>query len=154
MFFNEELHHIVCCGGGGLLAGVCGAVKQVRPTCRVVGVEPENSNTMQQSLQAGQPVRDNSASSVAAGLAPPFAGANCFNHVREFCDGVLTLSDQEIIQTTRLAYSNGLVVEPSGAAALAAFLNQRIERKETEKTVVIVLTGGNVAPEELLSFSK
>ena len=96
----------------------------------MVGVEPESSNTMQQSLRAGRPVRDNSARSVAAGLAPPFAGENCFLHAREFCDGVVTVTEQEIIQTSRLAFSNGLVVEPSGAAGLAAFLNQRIERKE------------------------
>ena len=102
--------------------------------------------------QAGQPVRDNSARSVAAGLAPPFAGPNCFHHVREFCDGVVTVTEHQILHTTRLAFSNGLVLEPSGAAALAAFLHQKIERKETEKTVVIVLTGGNVSPEELSSF--
>ena len=120
----------------------------------VVGVEPRTSNTMQQSLQAGRPVRDNSARSVAAGLAPPFAGANCFLHAREFCDAVVTVTEQQIIQATRLAYTNGLVVEPSGAAGLAAFLNQEIERRETEKTVVIVLTGGNVPPEEFLSFNK
>ena len=154
----EDVPHadlvLVCCGGGGLLAGVGAAVKQLRPDCRVVGAEPETSNTMQQSLRAGQPVRDNSARSVAAGLAPPFAGANCYQHVREFCDGVLTVSEDQIIQTTRLAYNNGLVVEPSGAAGLAAFLNPKIERKETEKTVVIVLTGGNVSPEEFIAFSK
>ena len=154
----EDVPHadlvLVCCGGGGLLAGVGAAVRQTRPDCRVVGVEPELSNTMQQSLQAGRPVRDNSARSVAAGLAPPFAGENCFHHVREFCEGVITVTEHQLTETTRLAYNNGLVLEPSGAAGLAAFLNQKVERKEKEKTVVIVLTGGNVSPEELVSFSK
>ena len=154
----EDVPHLdlvlVCCGGGGLLAGVAAAVKQVRPGCRVVGVEPETSNTMQQSIKAGGAVRDNTANSVAAGLAPPFAGENCYRHVRQFCDDVITVTDEQLLAATSLAYNNGLVLEPSGAAALAAFVNKKVARLEGEKTVVIILTGGNVSPEELVSFSQ
>ena len=154
----EDVPHadlvVVCCGGGGLLAGVGAAVQQVKSSCRVVGVEPDTANTMEQSLKAGRAVRDNTARSVAAGLAPPFAGENCFNHVQQFSDGVLTVTEPQLLAATQLAFNNGLVVEPSGAAGLAAFINQKIVRRDSEKTVVIILTGGNVSPEELVSFSK
>ena len=64
------------------------------------------------------------------------------------------MTDQQIVAASRLAYSNGLVVEPSGAAGLAAFVNQKIVRTESDKTVVIVLTGGNVSPQEFIKFTK
>ena len=60
----------------------------------MVGVEPETANTMQQSVEAGRAVRDSEARSLAAGLAPPMAGENCYNHVRQFCDGILTVTEQ------------------------------------------------------------
>ena len=69
---------LVCCGGGGLLAGVATAVKLIRPGCAVMGVEPQTADTMARSLGAGAAVTLNSASSIAAGLAPPFAGENAF----------------------------------------------------------------------------
>ena len=69
---------VVCCGGGGLLAGVAAAVKLCRPECAVLGVEPLTADTMQRSLEAGAAVTLGSASSLAAGLAPPFAGENAF----------------------------------------------------------------------------
>ena len=74
--------------------------------------------------------------------------------MRQFCDDVITVTDEQLLAATSLAYNNGLVVEPSGAAALAAFVNKKVARLEREKTVVIILTGGNVSPEELVSFSQ
>jgi len=144
----------VCCGGGGLLAGVAAAVKLCKPSCKVYGVEPETACSMQKSLKEGQAVKMPSAKSVAAGLAPPFAGENAFKHAKEFVDEVVTVSEEEIKIATRAAFNNGLVVEPSGAAALAAFMNDKFKKDEQEKNFVIVLTGGNVSPEELHDLFK
>ena len=69
---------VLCCGGGGLLAGVAAAIKLNKPSCKVFGVEPETANTMQRSLLEGSPVTMPSSRSIAAGLAPPFAGQNAF----------------------------------------------------------------------------
>ena len=69
---------LVCCGGGGLLAGVATAVKLSRPECQVLGVEPVTADTMARSLRAGAAVGLASARSIAAGLAPSFAGENAF----------------------------------------------------------------------------
>ena len=139
----------VCCGGGGLLAGVATAVKLFKPECKVIGVEPETACSMQKSLKEGEAVKMPSARSIAAGLAPPFAGENAFKHVSKFCDGIITVTETEIKDAAKSAYNNGLVVEPSGAAALAAFMTNRICKAEDDQTVVIVLTGGNVSPQEL-----
>jgi len=143
---------VVCCGGGGLLAGVASAIKLKKPTCKVVGVEPESASSMLKSLSDGTASKMPEARSVAAGLAPPFAGHNAFMHVQKFCDGIVTVSDEEIKEASKMAYNNGLVVEPSGAAGLAAFMNGKIEKDDSSKSVVIVLTGGNVSPEELKNF--
>lgn len=140
---------VVCCGGGGLLAGVATAVKLFKPNCKVFGVEPETACSMKKSIEEGEAVKMPSAKSVAAGLAPPFAGVNAFKHVSKYCDGVVTVTENEIKDAAKAAFSNGLVVEPSGAAALAAFMTNKIEKIEDDQTLVIVLTGGNVSPQEL-----
>ena len=95
------------------------------------------------------------AKSVAAGLAPPFAGGNAFLHVQEFCDGIALVTEQEIKEAVKIAYQHGLVVEPSGAAALAAFMNGKIEEMGKigdGENMVIVLTGGNVSPQEMVQI--
>jgi len=139
----------VCCGGGGLLAGVAAAVKLFKPSCKVYGVEPETACSMKKSLEEGQAVKMPTAKSVAAGLAPPFAGENAFKHVKQFVDEVVTVTEDEIKYAVKAAFNNGLVVEPSGAAALAAFIHHKFEKAELESNFVIVLTGGNVTPLEL-----
>lgn len=139
----------VCCGGGGLLAGVAAAAKLYKPDCRVYGVEPETACSMQKSLEEGKAVKMPSAKSVAAGLAPPFAGENAFKHAAKFVDGIVTVTEDQIKDAAKAAFTNGLVVEPSGAAALAAFMNNKIDKIGSDSTIVIVLTGGNVSPQEL-----
>src|SRR5688572_4663708 len=65
---------VIACGGGGLLSGVAVAARALRPSARVIGVEPSGANAMARSLAAGEPVRLASISTVADGLAAPFAG--------------------------------------------------------------------------------
>ena len=70
-------------------------------------------------------------------------------HVQKFCDGVVTVTDDEIKTAAAAAYNNGLVVETSGAAGLAAFMTGKICRTNSEEKIVIVITGGNISPEEM-----
>ena len=63
---------------------------------------------------------------MASGLNPPFAGANAFEHVKAYVDGIILVTDEEIIQAVDLLFRHGLVVEPSGAAALTAVLTGRV----------------------------
>lgn len=103
---------MVCCGGGGLLAGVAAAIKLSGSAARVVGVEPAGAPSMVLSRQAGHAAwcpAGGSTSTIAHGLAPPFAGRACFNHVQQFVDDVVTVTDEEMRDATRLLYRAGLV---------------------------------------------
>lgn len=150
---------VVCCGGGGLLAGVSTAVKQKQEAMAslpgstghktlVVGVEPEGAPTMYLSLQKGHAVSKGDVRSVAAGLCPPFAGENTFQHVKKYVDDVVLVSDAEIIEATRALYDVGVLVEPSGAAALAAVRAGKIADLGGKK-VVVTLSGSNITPSEI-----
>ena len=73
-------------------------------------------------------------------------------HCQKYCDGIITVTDEEIAKAAKVAFRNGLVVEPSGAAALAAFISNKIVRGDKQR-VVLVLTGGNVTPEEFTNMA-
>jgi len=146
---------LICCGGGGLLAGTALALsKLAKSSVRIFGVEPVNACGMYKSLQAKTAVQCPEAKSIAGGLAPPFAGENAYQHISTFVEDILLVTDEELRETVGLAFKRGLVVEPSGAAALAAFLTGKLEqsvgRKELcGKKIVAVITGSNVSPAEL-----
>lgn len=139
---------IVPIGGGGLIAGVAVALKASRPGIRIVGVEPEGASAMRRSLDLGSPQRVEPRT-VADGLAAPMAGAMTFDAVRRFVDDVVVVTDDEILRSLRdlLLYAK-LVVEPAGAAALAALATGRV-RAEAGSEVVAIVSGGNVDLERL-----
>ncbi|XP_067683723.1 L-threonine ammonia-lyase-like [Haliotis asinina] len=142
---------LVCCGGGGLVSGVSAAIKTLGPSaCRVYAVEPEGVPCMSESFKLGKAV-SRPVNTVATGLGPPFAGQLTYRHCSEFVERVLLVSDVEIVQCTELLYKRGLVVEPSGAAAMAALLNGKVPDIDGKK-VIVVITGGNVTPGELISL--
>jgi threo-3-hydroxy-L-aspartate ammonia-lyase len=135
-------------GGGGLIAGVAAAVKGLRPTVRIVGVEPEGAPKMTRSLAAGQPVTLDAVGSIADGLLAVRPGDLPFVHVRSLVDEVVTVSDEELRAAMRwLALDLKLVVEPSGAASVAAA--RRLAPAGTAGVHVAVVSGGNVRPELL-----
>lgn len=105
---------VVCCGGGGLLAGTAAAVKAAKPSIRVIGVEPEGAPGMYLSRRQGTPASGFPIDTIAAGLAPPFAGAITFRHVQEHVDDLVLVTDSEIRAAMRTLYEDmGQVVEPS-----------------------------------------
>merc|ERR1712004_61085 len=107
--------------GGGLLAGVATALAHFSQSkVRVFGVEPENACGMYKSLKAGKAMACPEAKSIAGGLAPPFAGENAYLHVAKYVEDILLVTGEELVSTVNVAFNRGLVVEPSGAAALAA----------------------------------
>jgi threonine dehydratase len=134
---------IVPIGGGGLIAGIATAIKAVRPSVRVIGVEPEGAATMRQSLDAGSP-QTISVKTVADGLAAPTTAELNLDVVQRLVDDVVLVSDEEIIAAMRdlLAYTK-LVAEPAAAASVAALLTGKV-RFDRGANVVAILTGGNV----------
>ena len=134
-------------GGGGLLAGVAAAVKELRPRAEIVGVEPVGAASMRRSLDAGEPVQLESATSVADGLKPVRPGALTFAHIRELVEDVILVEDDEILNALAwCAEEARLLVEPSGAASVAALLAGHLT--EAEVPTVFVISGGNVDPRD------
>ena len=140
-------------GGGGLVAGVAAAVKRARPSARVIGVEPVGAAAMARSVDAGAPVTLDSVASIADGLLPVRPGDLTFAHVEALVDGIVTVEDQAIAAAVRwLAARAKLVVEPSGAATVAAVLFSGRENAGADGATVAVLSGGNIAPAALAAL--
>jgi threonine dehydratase len=130
-------------GGGGMACGVAAAVKGLRPGARVYGVEPRTSNALALGIAAGTPVPLRPVS-VADGLNAPFASDMTIALGRRLLDDVVLLDDGEILAGLRFAAERmKQVLEPAGAAALAAVLLGRIPVRDGER-VCVVLSGGNV----------
>ena len=141
---------LVPVGGGGLASGVCVALKGRRPEARVWGVEPELAADAQESLQAGRIVRwapERTRRTSADGMRSSALGRLTFAHLSRLLDGIVTVSEEEIARAMlRAATETRLVVEPSGATGIAAWLFHA-EDLPVEGDVVIVVSGGNVDPE-------
>ena len=134
---------VVGVGGGGLISGVAAALKESRPAVRVYGVEPERSNALSLALERGEVVRVQPVS-VADGLGAPFAGEWTLAMAQRYLDGIVLLDDPTILAGMRFAAERlKQVLEPAGAAALAALLAGRIPLKPGDR-VVALASGGNV----------
>ncbi len=135
---------VVPIGGGGLISGIGTAIKRLRPEVRIIGVEPTAADAMTQALAHGSPVQLGHPSTVADGLAAPFAGVHTLRHVREFVDQVVRVEDRAIIDALKLIMTRvKLAPEPSGAAALAAILSGAADLEGAQR-VVCVVSGGNI----------
>ncbi|MEO5839764.1 MAG: threonine ammonia-lyase [Acidimicrobiales bacterium] len=136
---------VVPVGGGGLIAGIAAAIKSLRPKCRVVGVEAQGAASMRASLDAGAPRHLTSLATIADGIAVKSPSALTLAHAKAFVDDVVTVSDEEIghALVTVLERMKS-VIEPSGAAALAAVMANKFPRKRRSGPTVVVLSGGNV----------
>lgn len=136
---------VVPVGGGGLVSGVAVAVKARLPSARVIGVEPAGAASMRASLDAGRPVTLERVDSVADGLKPVRPGDLTFAHVRRYVDEIVTVTDEEILDAVAFAFRElKLVLEPSGAAGVAAVRAGRVEA--AGGPVAVVLSGGNADP--------
>ena len=142
---------VVGVGGGGFISGVATALKESRPGVRVFGVEPEGSEAVSQAIKAGHVVRIDPVS-VADGLGAPFAGEWTLPICVRYVDEIVILDDATILRGLRFAAERmKQVLEPAGAAALAAVLEGRIPIRDGER-VCVVASGGNVERSRLGEF--
>ena len=139
---------LVPVGGGGLASGIATAVKALKPEVRVIGVEPELAADARDSLRIGQIVAwsaEDVGRTMADGMRAQQLGALPFAHLSRYLDEIETVTEDEIVASVRLLATGArLVVEPSGAAALAAHLKDEVEPNERR---VVVVSGGNVDPD-------
>ena len=144
---------LVCTSGGGLTAGCATVMKTLHPQSRVYGVEPEAGDDTRRSLEAGERVRIPVPRTIADGQQVEIPGALTFEINKRLLDGVLLVSDAQIVQAMRFLFERlKLVVEPSGASALAALLNNH--EHFAGLRVGVTLSGGNVGVERFLELMR
>ena len=134
---------VVPVGGGGLIAGCSTAASAMDPAPEVWGVEPEAGDDTRRSLEAGERVRIAVPRTIADGQMADIPGALTFAVNKGRVTGIVTVSDEEILDAMALLFDRlKLVTEPSGATALASLLAGRLDI--AGKRVGVVVSGGNV----------
>lgn len=135
---------VVSVGGGGLIGGIANAVKQLRPACEVIGVEPQGADSMHRSLEAGEPVSIDRVDTIADSLGAPFALPYSFDLCQRFVDRMAMVSDLNLRETMGLLFKHmKLAVEPACAASAAALLGP-LRESQSGKHVVLVFCGSNI----------
>jgi threonine dehydratase len=150
--------------GGGLIAGVATAIKRSKPSVRIVAVEPTGAPKVTSSLRAGKPTTLETISGIADGLLAVRPGDLTFPHIRTFVDEVVTVTDEAIIDAMRFLFGAvRLVVEPSGAATIAAARGAVVSKLVVAGSTgvaeragsgpeVALISGGNVEPDKFARY--
>ena len=130
-------------GGGGLLSGVACAIKNVNPKVKVIGVQSENANAIAESFAAKKKIVKNSAGTIADGIAVGNPGDKCVDIINKYVDDVISVKDEEIAASIMYLLERcKQVVEPAGAASVAALMNK--QKMFKGKNICSILSGGNV----------
>jgi len=142
---------IVCAGGGGLLSGCAVAARHLLPGIEVFGAEPERGNDLQQSLRRGEIVTIDVPRTICDGQQTQAVGRQPFEVIRRLVSDVLTVPDPVVVEAMRFAFERmKVVLEPSGACALAALMQHR--ERFAGRRVGVTLSGGNVGAERFVAL--
>ncbi len=138
----ENIDVIVCpIGGGGLISGIALAAKEINPQVRIIGVQAEGANAMEQSYKSGKIISLPSVNTIADGIAVKSPGELTYSLIKEYVDEIVTVSDKEIAEAFLiLCERHKLLAEASGVASLAAL--KKLDLKD--KKVVSIISGGNI----------
>jgi threonine dehydratase len=138
-----DLTDVLCpVGGGGLISGVSAAIKSINPEIHVFGVEPKGADDAAQSLAAGKIIPCTSPNTIADGLRGTL-GELTFEEIQRHVDGIVTVSETEIIHAMRAIWEVlKIIVEPSGAVGYGALVDGQLD--VPGRRVGIILTGGNL----------
>lgn len=142
---------IVCAGGGGFLSGCAVAAKHLLPQIDVFGAEPLRGNDMQQSLRAGRIVSIDVPRTICDGQQTQAVGKQPFEVIQALVKDVLTATDPQVVDAMRFVFERmKLVLEPSGACALATLMSHREQFKG--QRVGITLSGGNIGLDRFVAL--
>ena len=143
---------IVCTGGGGFLSGCTVAAKALLPAIKVYGAEPERGNDVQQSLRSGQIVSlAEVPRTICDGQQTQAVGRHPFEVIRAQVTDILSVPDPQVVEAMRFVFDRmKLVLEPSGACALAALMLHREQFKG--QRVGVTLSGGNIGIERFIAL--
>ncbi|MFE3105568.1 threonine ammonia-lyase [Nocardia tengchongensis] len=138
---------LVPTGGGGLLAGVAAALQRLRPEVRVIGVQAAEAAAWPASLAAGKPIALEQMSTMADGIAVGLPGEVPFEHVVKCAPTIVTVDEDALSRALLLCMERAkLIVEPAGAAGVAALMSCAAEELELDGPVCAILSGGNIDP--------
>lgn len=138
---------LVPVSGGGLLSGIAASVKALSPQTRVYGICPEVLPHFKLSLEKGEPVAVPQRTSVADALASRQPGRKTFPVIRQYCDGIIPVPEDQILRGMKLLLTEGkLLAEPASGIGAAALLTCVVPVKKTDR-VCLVISGGNVGLE-------
>jgi threonine dehydratase len=135
---------IIPIGGGGLCAGMAAAIKQIKPSCSVYGVEPVGADSMARSFAAGSPQAIERVRTIADSLGAPYALPYSFELCRRYVDDLVLIDDEAMRRAMGLLYGEmKLAVEPAGAAATAALLGP-LRARLAGRCVGVIVCGANI----------
>ncbi len=130
-------------GGGGLVSGIAAYIKQINPRIEIIGVQAAGAPAIVNSFKQDEIVPSETVHTIADGIAVKYPGTVTMEHINQYVDKMVTVTDAEIAATILyLLERTKQVVEPAGATSLAAVLNDKVNIKG--KRVVCVLSGGNI----------
>ena len=148
--FPDVEHVLVPVSGGGLISGVACAIKLLKPSVRVYGVQPQGSNATFLSYREQRPVKIDRAVTIADGLMVTKPGKLTFPLIQKYVDEFFLVQEETLLEGVRsLLLEEKLVVEPSAVVTLAAILEGQV----TPENTVCLLSGGNVSPELLIQVA-
>ena len=134
---------LVPCGGGGLLSGCAVYTRHALPTCSIIGVEPETADDATRSFKSGTLQTVHNPQTIADGLRTESLGSITFPTIQKNVDDMVTVSDRDIIETMYYLWTRmKIIVEPSGATALAPLFKRKLPIEG--KRIGVILSGGNV----------
>jgi threonine dehydratase len=137
---------LVPLGDGALVTGIAAWTRRASPSTRIVGIVAEGAPAMELSWRAGRLVSTDTIATIADGIAVRVPVASAVEDVRHAVDDVMHVSDAEMIDGMRMLLADaGLVVEPAGAAGVAAA--KKLTGELAGRRVAIIVTGGNISPE-------
>ncbi len=143
----EEINDIdailVPVGGGGLISGIATVAKKIKPSIKIIGVEPENAPKTYYSLKVGRPVEVEVKPTIADGLATKKLGDITFTVIKDLVDEIVLVSEEDLAHAIYLLLERGkILAEGAGAAPIAALLSSTFDLKG--KSIVALISGGNI----------
>ena len=153
---TKQIEHIdniiISVGGGGLISGIGSIIRQKFPNCKIIGVEPINSNGMSESLKRKKPLKNVNIGSIADSLSPPYHTPYSFSICQNVIDYMVCVTDAQLVNSMKFMFENfKLILEPACVAGIAA-LNGPLKNKFKNQNTLIVLCGSNIDIKNWLNF--
>ncbi len=134
---------VVPIGGGGLIAGIAYAIKNLKPSIKVYGVQAEGASAMYRSFKAGKIIPAEEVSTMADGIAVKVPGTNTFEIIKQYVDDIFTVTEDEIASAIlALIERKKMIAEGAGAVAVAAVMHNKLPEKG--KKILCIVSGGNI----------